>query len=68
VIQAVPGELAKITQAISRAGGNFISFGTFLGDTPTKAIVTFKVEGIDEAKAREILSPLIEQIVDIRYC
>jgi len=63
-----PGGLAEITQAIARAGGNFISFGTFLGDTPTKGLITFKVEGIDEAKAEEILNPLVEELVDIRYC
>jgi acetoin utilization protein AcuB len=63
-----PGGLAEITQAIASAGGNFISFGTFLGDTPTKGLITFKVEGIDEAKAKEILTPLVEKLVDIRYC
>jgi acetoin utilization protein AcuB len=63
-----PGGLAVITQAIASAGGNFISFGTFLGDTPTKGLITFKVEGIDEAKAKEILTPLVEELIDIRYC
>jgi len=63
-----PGGLAEITQAIATAGGNFISFGTFLGDTPTKALITFKVEGIDQAKVKEILTPLVEKLVDIRYC
>ena len=63
-----PGGLALITQAIASAGGNFISFGTFLGDSPTKGLITFKVEGLDEAKVKEILNPLVEQLVDMRYC
>ncbi len=63
-----PGGLAEITQAIARAGGNFISFGTFLGDTPTKGLITFKVEGIDQANLKEILTPMVEKLVDIRYC
>jgi acetoin utilization protein AcuB len=63
-----PGGLAEITQAIAGAGGNFISFGTFLGDTPTKGLITFKVEGIDQAKVKEILAPMVEKLVDIRYC
>lgn len=63
-----PGGLAQITQAIASAGGNFISFGTFLGDSPTKGLITFKVEGIEEAKVKEILSPLVDKLIDIRYC
>lgn len=63
-----PGGLAQITQAIANAGGNFISFGTFLGDSPTKGLITFKVEGVDEAKVKEILTPLVDQLIDIRYC
>lgn len=63
-----PGGLAQITQAIASASGNFISFGTFLGDSPTKGLITFKVEGIEEAKVKEILSPLVDKLIDIRYC
>jgi len=68
MVQDRPGRLAVITQAIASAGGNFISFGTFLGDSPTRGLITFKVEGIDEAKTKEILAPLVEELVDIRYC
>jgi len=63
-----PGELAKLTQAISSAGGNFIAFGTFAGVDPSNATVTFKVTGLNEQQTKEITEPLVIKIVDIRVC
>ncbi len=60
------GELAAITQAIAGVGGNFIAFGQFAGEDQTNRTVTFKVTGVDEAKLKAALDPLVERIVDIR--
>ncbi|HEX7973665.1 MAG TPA: CBS domain-containing protein [Anaerolineales bacterium] len=62
------GQLAKLTQAIASAGGNFIAFGQFTGEAATNRLVTFKVSGLDEDQVREISQPLVERIVDIRTC
>jgi acetoin utilization protein AcuB len=67
-IQEKPGELAKLTQAITSAGGNFLAVGTFAGDTPSNRMFTIKVEGVEEETLKEIVSPLVERITDIRYC
>lgn len=67
-IQERPGQLARITQAISEKGGNFISFGQFSGEDAATRIVTFKVEGLEESVVRQILESLGERVLDIRYC
>jgi acetoin utilization protein AcuB len=63
-----PGVLAKITNAITSTGGNFISFGTFSGQDPTHREIVFKVSDIDRNDVLETVTPLIERIVDIRDC
>jgi len=63
-----PGTLAKLTQAIASAGGNFIAFGQFRGENPTSWSLTFKVEGLDEQKVKELTEPLVLKITDIRTC
>lgn len=60
------GELAKITEAVTRAGGNIIAMGTFLGDDPTRGLCTMKVDGIGREKLREALEPIVQSIDDVR--
>ncbi|MGW8319617.1 MAG: CBS domain-containing protein [Candidatus Promineifilaceae bacterium] len=62
------GELARLTQAVAEAGGSFISFGQFMGEDPSNREVTFKVSGLDESTVREKVGPLVERIVDVRFC
>lgn len=62
------GQLARLTKTISEAGGNFVAFGTFSGENPTNRLITFKVEGIEEGILRSMVEPLVEKVVDIRYC
>jgi len=62
------GELAELTAAISKAGGNFIAFGQFAGETPNDRLITFKVDDIELDTVREIITPLVNQLVDIRVC
>jgi acetoin utilization protein AcuB len=60
------GELAKVTAAITKAGGNIIALGTFLADDPTQGRLTVKVEGLAKDKITEVLRPLAVRIEDIR--
>ena len=60
------GTLAAITKAIADAGGSFLAFGEFSGETVSNRIVTFKVRRIDEAAVRQATEPVVEKIIDIR--
>jgi len=62
------GQLAKLTGAISSAGGNFIAFGQFTGETPSNRLISFKITGLEEHKVREITLSLVERLIDIRSC
>ena len=63
-----PGVLASISNAITDAGGNFISFGTFSGQDLAHREIVFKVSDIDRNDVLEVVTPLVERIVDIRDC
>lgn len=61
-----PGELAKITRAISNHGGDFVSFGLFSGPDANSRVVTFKVQGIKKEKIKEALNDIVLKFWDIR--
>ena len=61
-----PGQLAKITAAISNAGGNFISFGQFIGEDPSNRLVTFKVKNLDKKEAKAAISNIAKEVWDVR--
>lgn len=61
-----PGTIAKISEAISQRGLEIISFGTFLGTTPTNAICTIKVQGCTTEELIEIIKPMVKEILDVR--
>ena len=63
-----PGELAKLTQAIAKNGGNFVAFGMFSGPDASSRAVTFKVEGLDKNQIKEILEPVVLKFWDVRMC
>jgi acetoin utilization protein AcuB len=63
-----PGTLAQLTQAIAQNGGNFISFGMFSGPDANSRVVTFKVEGMEKNKLREVLEPVVVKFWDMRIC
>jgi acetoin utilization protein AcuB len=60
------GELAKLTKAVSEAGGDFIAFGMFTGLDTTNKMVTFKVTGITLETLKKAITPIVKEIVDIR--
>jgi acetoin utilization protein AcuB len=62
----VKGELAKVSAAVSNAGGNILALGTFLGDDPTQGRVTVKVDGLSRETLLSVLTPLVRSIDDVR--
>ena len=68
LIANISGKLASLAEAVASKGGNFIAFGSFLGDDPTNRELTFKVTGLSEGEVRELIEPSVERILDIRTC
>jgi acetoin utilization protein AcuB len=60
------GEMARITGAIARLGGNILALGSFLGDDPTTAIVTVKVEDVPPQALEAAMHELDLKILDAR--
>lgn len=66
VIHDKLGQLAQLTNVIARAGGNFVAFGQIQGDTPAFRLVTFKVSGLEQEKVKQLVEPVVVNLVDIR--
>ena len=62
------GELDDITHVIAKAGGGFIAFGQFNAEDTDHRIVTFKVTGMSVEEIETAVSPIVDQITDIREC
>ncbi len=60
------GELAKLSSAITKSGGNIISFATFEGEDPTNGYCVAKVSGVDKSALIAAIAPVVEKVVDIR--
>jgi acetoin utilization protein AcuB len=67
-IEDTPGTLAKITKAIADAGGDFISFGQFVGNAPSTKVLTFKVQGLKKSVVEQTITKLVKKFWDIRQC
>ena len=65
-IHEKPGQIAQLSGAIANQGGNFVAFGQFAGEDPSSRLLTFKVDGLTEQQIRQIVEPLIRELVDIR--
>jgi acetoin utilization protein AcuB len=61
-----PGEVADMAKAITDAGGNIISIGSFSGNDVTNAVMIVKVDGIDRGRLKSILEPVVVEVMDIR--
>lgn len=66
LISDKPGQLALLTQAVAKSGGNFIAFGQFAGEDPSNRLVSFKVSGLEEDQLRKEIEPMVEKLIDIR--
>jgi acetoin utilization protein AcuB len=66
LIEEKPRQLAKITEAIANAGGNFIAFGQFSGEDPSTRLVTFKVAGLKVEDVKKVIADVTKEIWDVR--
>jgi acetoin utilization protein AcuB len=62
------GVLAKVTSEIAALGGNIVSLGTFLGEDPTNALLTIKVQDVEEKDLVKAMEPLAMKMMDVRMC
>ena len=60
------GEMARITTRIAQLGGNIRALGTFLGDDPSTAIVTVKVDGVPSDALLAAMRDLNVDVLDTR--
>ncbi|MBN2048044.1 MAG: CBS domain-containing protein [Anaerolineaceae bacterium] len=61
------GSLYQLSKAIYDAGGNFVAVCSFLAETSTEHVVTFKVNEIEMDDLVKAVEPVVEQILDIRH-
>ncbi len=66
LLQDKPGQLAMITEAVARIGGNFIAFGQFIGEDPSNRLVTFKVRGVEKDALKKAISDVAKEVWDVR--
>ena len=66
VISDKKGSLARLTQAIAASGGNFIAFGQFTGERENTRLVTLKESEITKERLEQIITPVVDKIIDIR--
>jgi acetoin utilization protein AcuB len=66
LVEDKPGQLARISKAITEAGGNFIAFGVFSGPDTSVKLVTFKVAGMKKDDVKKVLEKVIKKFVDVR--
>ena len=66
LIEEKPRQLAKITDAIANAGGNFVAFGQFAGEDPSTRLVTFKVAGLKKEDVKKAVADVTKEIWDVR--
>jgi acetoin utilization protein AcuB len=62
----VKGQLARVSGAVTNAGGNILALGTFLGDDPSQGRVTMKVDGLSRDALVGALTPMAKSIDDVR--
>jgi acetoin utilization protein AcuB len=66
LVRDLPGELAKLTGAVSAISGNIVAMVQFLGESPDNRFVTLKVEGASKQDLEEALGDKVEKLIDVR--
>ena len=66
LVPELVGLIADITNAITNAGGVFISLVTITTADPTTEILTLKVKDLTQQEVEDILSDLSVDVLDIR--
>jgi acetoin utilization protein AcuB len=65
-VSNVKGALARVSGAVTNAGGNILALGTFLGEDPSQGRVTLKVDGMSRDALVAALTPVAKSIDDVR--
>jgi acetoin utilization protein AcuB len=65
-VEDKPGQLMKLTKAVSDAGGDFISFGQFTGPDTSSKLVTFKVAGMKLEAVKTAVEKIVKKFWDVR--
>lgn len=60
-----PGQIAQLTQAIYKHGGQIIALSIFEGDASSNGLVTLKIDGIGQSELKKIVEPLVISLLDI---
>jgi len=63
-----PGEIAKLSQAIYKNGGDITALSTFEGDATSNFLITMKVDGIEEEALGKLIEPLVISLLTIGEC
>jgi acetoin utilization protein AcuB len=66
LVEDKPGQLLKVSKAITEAGGNFIAFGMFSGPDTSVKLITFKVAGLKKDDVKKVLDNIVKKFLDIR--
>jgi acetoin utilization protein AcuB len=66
LVEDKPGQLARLTEAVASAKGNFVAFGMFTGEDSMTKLVTFKVAGMTQEQVRVAIGPVVKELVDMR--
>lgn len=66
LVRDIPGELAKLTGAISAINGNIVAMVQFMGESPENRLVTLKVEGASQKDLEAALKDIVAKLVDVR--
>jgi acetoin utilization protein AcuB len=64
----VPGEIAKLSEAIYSNGGDITALSTFEGDASSNFLITMKVDGIEEEKLGKLIEPLVLEVLTLGEC
>ena len=66
VVDEQAGKVASISKVIAEAGLDIIAFGAFSGTDLSNRILTVKIATKDIDRVKELLTPFVKEIVDIR--
>jgi acetoin utilization protein AcuB len=60
------GEMARLTTAIARLGGNILALGSMFGDDPSRSQVTVKVDDVPTDQLIAAMNELGLEVLDVR--
>ena len=66
LVRDLPGELTKLTGAVSAINGNIVAMVQFLGESPENRFVTLKVDRASMDELKEALVGKVDKLVDVR--